>query len=243
MTERVQKVLASLAIGSRRQIEAMIKAGRIQINGRTVRLGDRMQPGDKVKVDGRLCGGRVHQSARTRVLAYYKPAGEICTQRDPEGRRTVFQHLPRLKRGRWISIGRLDFNTTGLLLFTNNGELANRLMHPGSVIEREYAVRVLGRATPRQLHNLRAGVTLEEGTARFTDIVDSGGAGSNHWYHVVIMAGRNREVRRLWESQGLTVSRLIRTRYGAYILPRKRRPGQFWELTADEIRALQADTG
>jgi len=155
----------------------------------------------------------------------------------------VFESLPRLKRGRWINVGRLDVNSIGLLLFTDNGELAHRLMHPSRRLEREYAVRVLGEATPEQLQRLREGVKLEDGVARFTDIVDSGGKGSNHWYHVVIMEGRNREVRRLWESQGLTVSRLMRVRYGPYILPRRKKPGEFWDLDEAQVKALMEEAG
>lgn len=241
--ERIQKVLANAGLGSRREIEGWIREGRIRVNGRTAVPGDRIGPRDKVRIDGRDIHLEKAAPDKPRVLAYYKPAGEVCSRRDEKGRKSVFDRLPRLKRGRWINIGRLDINSIGLLLFTNNGELANRCMHPSSRMEREYAVRVMGEATTEQLDNLRRGVQLEDGTARFTDIVDSGGKGSNHWYHVVIMEGRNREVRRLWESQGLTVSRLMRVRYGPYILPRRKRPGDFWDLDDAEVRKLMGEVG
>lgn len=241
--ERIQKRLAQAGIGSRRQIEQWIRDGRIKVNGRTATLGDRIGPRDRVRLDGRELALDKSTSSKTRVLAYYKPVGEVCSRRDEKGRKTVFDSLPRPKQGRWINIGRLDLNSIGLLLFTNNGELAHRLMHPSREIEREYAVRVLGEATPEQLQRLRAGVRLDDGEARFTDIVDSGGKGSNHWYHVVIMEGKNREVRRLWESQGLTVSRLMRVRYGPYIMPRRKKPGDFWNLDEKEVRALMQEAG
>lgn len=241
MPERIQKVLARAGVGSRREIEAWIKAGRIRVNGKVATLGDQMKDTDTVKLDGRLLK-RHHspQSQKTRILAYYKPEGEICTRNDPEGRRTVFERLPKIKGGRWVSIGRLDINSSGLLLFTNDGELANRLMHPSSMIDREYAVRVLGTATDQQIATLLKGVQLEDGEARFSDIVDSGGEGANHWYHVVLMEGKNREVRRLWESQGLAVNRLIRVRYGPYILDRKHRVGKVLELDQKDIDRLRA---
>jgi 23S rRNA pseudouridine2605 synthase len=241
--ERIQKRLARAGIGSRRQIEQWIRDGRIKVNGRTATLGDRLGPGDRVRLDGRELALDKGTSRKTRVLAYYKPAGEVCSHRDEKGRKTVFDSLPRLRQGRWINIGRLDLNSIGLLLFTNDGELAHRLMHPSRGIEREYAVRVLGEAAPEQLQRLREGVRLDDGMARFTDIVDSGGKGSNHWYHVVIMEGRNREVRRLWESQGLTVSRLMRVRFGPYIMPRQRKPGEFWDLDEKDVAALMQEAG
>lgn len=237
--ERIQKVLARSGLGSRREIEAWIKAGRIQVNGKIATLGDRISTKDRVQVDKRKIDLRKQSSIKTKVLAYYKPEGEVCTRKDEKGRRTVFQSLPKAKNGRWINIGRLDITTTGLLLFTNDGELANHLMHPSNNIDREYAVRVLGTASDAQLDAMRTGVELEDGPARFTDIVDSGGQGHNHWYHVVLMEGRNREVRRLWESQGLQVTRLMRVRFGSYILPRNKRQGQFWDLTQEEIEQLK----
>ena len=236
--ERLQKLLASAGHGSRRQIESWITEGRISVNGKIASLGDRATVHDRIKIDQREIHLDKSLPGVTRVLAYYKPEGEICTRSDPEGRRTVFASLPKIKKGKWIAIGRLDINSCGLLLFTNDGELANGLMHPSAQVEREYAVRVLGEASNEQLTKMLKGVKLEDGMARFTDIVDSGGKGANHWYHVVIMEGRNREVRRLWESQGLAVSRLIRVRYGPYILPRRKRPGQFWDLDKKEVKAL-----
>lgn len=241
MAERIQKVLARAGFGSRREIERWIKEGRIEINGKKAGLGDQIDDNTIVKLDGKILKRqRLEKDSTTRVIGYYKPEGEICTRNDPEGRPTVFKKLPRIQGGRWISVGRLDINSSGLLLFTNDGELANRLMHPSSEIDREYAVRVLGTASDEQLQTLRDGVELEDGFARFTDIVESGGEGANHWYHVVLMEGKNREVRRLWESQGLVVSRLIRVRYGPYFLESKRRVGNVWELEQKEIDSLVA---
>lgn len=239
MAERIQKVLANAGHGSRRQIEAWIKEDRITVNGKPATLGQTVDHTDRISIDSRPI--RLHFTRgekKPKVIAYYKPVGEVCTRKDEKGRETVFSKLPRIRNSRWINIGRLDINTTGLLLFTTDGDLANKLMHPSSQIEREYAVRVLGEATKQQLQAMKDGVELEDGLARFTDIVDSGGEGANHWYHVVIMEGRNREVRRLWESQGLVVSRLIRTRFGPYILPRRKRVGQNWRLEDNEIQAL-----
>ncbi len=242
MSERIQKVLANAGHGSRRQIEAWIKEGKITVNGKLAILGQTIDHTDRISIDSRsirLHFPRNDKKPEAKFIAYYKPVGEVCTRKDEKGRVTVFSKLPRLRNSRWINIGRLDINTTGLLLFTTDGDLANKLMHPSSQIEREYAVRVLGQATKEQLQAMRAGVELEDGMAQFTDIVDSGGEGANHWYHVVVMEGRNREVRRLWESQGLKVSRLIRTRFGPYILPRRKRPGQNWRLEDKDIVALQ----
>jgi 23S rRNA pseudouridine2605 synthase len=241
--ERIQKVLARAGVASRREIELWIKAGRIKINGRSAELGDHISPKDKIKVDNRVIHLADPLTEKIKVLAYYKPTGEICARSDPKHKKTVFQSLPKLKNGRWINIGRLDINTIGLLLFTNDGELANRLMHPSNQVEREYAVRVLGKANEVQMKAMMKGVKLDDGMARFSDIVDSGGEGANHWYHVVIAEGRNREVRRLWESQGLMVSRLMRVRFGSYILPRSKRPGNFWDLSETEIKALTESVG
>lgn len=241
--ERIQKVLARVGVGSRREIETWIKAGRIKINGKLAKPGDHISGKDKIKIDNRVIHLVDPASEKLKVLAYYKPAGEICARSDPKHKKTVFSSLPKLKNGRWINIGRLDVNTIGLLLFTNDGELANRLMHPSNEVEREYAVRVLGKVTDSQTEALLKGVKLDDGVARFSDIVDSGGEGANHWYHVVIAEGRNREVRRLWESQGLKVSRLIRVRFGSYILPRSKRPGNFWDLNETEIKALSKSAG
>ncbi len=242
-SERIQKVLANAGLGSRRQVETWIRLGKVKVNGKLASIGDHINITDKISLDGKLVRLQTVIPTSVRMIACYKPAGLICTRNDPEGRKTVFDDLPKLTKGRWVNVGRLDINTTGLLLFTNNGELANRFMHPSSNIEREYAVRVLGKATDRQLTALREGIMLEDGTAGFSDIIDAGGEGTNHWYHVVLTEGRNREVRRLWESQGLKVSRLIRVRYGSYALPRKKRPGQCWELEQSEIDALMQNVG
>jgi len=244
MSERIQKALARAGYGSRRKIEEWIKAGRISVNGETATPGDRIGANDKVRLDGKpIKKIDFTQQQTSRIIAYYKNAGEICSRDDPQGRPTVFAKLPKLSHGCWISVGRLDLNTTGLLLFTNNGDLANGLMHPSHNIDREYAVRVQGKVRPEQLQALRDGVQLEDGPARFTDIVDSGGEGSNHWYHVVLKEGRNREVRRLWESQNLRVSRLIRVRFGPYVLPRNKRSGQYWELEKADVKALKQAAG
>ncbi|MGY0215814.1 23S rRNA pseudouridine(2605) synthase RluB [Endozoicomonadaceae bacterium StTr2] len=235
--EKLQKVLARAGLGSRRELERWIADGRVMVNDRTATLGDRVVDTDVVRVDGRPVKFQAEEHPR-RVLAFNKPEGLVCSRRDPEGRATVFDQLPNPGTGRWISIGRLDINTSGLLLFTNDGELANRLMHPSYTVEREYAVRVMGNVTEEHLHNMFTGVELEDGKARFTDIVESGGEGINRWFHVVIMEGRNREVRRLWESQGLQVSRLKRVRYGSLIIPDHLRVGRWTELEDKDINAL-----
>ncbi|GAB4223858.1 MAG: 23S rRNA pseudouridine(2605) synthase RluB [Gammaproteobacteria bacterium] len=241
-SEKLQKVLARLGLGSRREIEGWIAAGRVQVNGQTAKLGERVTLTDNIKIDNRLVNLQHSNQApeTTRVLLYHKMAGEVCTRSDPRRRRTVFMRLPRIHHARWVAVGRLDVTTSGLLLFTNNGELANGLMHPRSQIEREYAVRVLGEVTSEMLTNLQQGVMLHDGLAKFERIEDSGGEGANHWYHVVLREGRNREVRRLWESQGLTVSRLIRVRFGTIELPRNLRQGRFVDLTPQQIQSLQA---
>jgi 23S rRNA pseudouridine2605 synthase len=241
--ERVQKVLARAGLGSRREIESWIEAGRVSINGRIAKLGDCAAPGDILAVDGRRVHGLRLKPKEIRVLGYYKPPGIVCSRRDPEGRPTVFDQLPSRFRGRWVSIGRLDLNTSGLLLFTNHGELANRLMHPSHEIEREYAVRVLGEVREDILERLRKGVALEDGPARFEAISDAGGEGANHWFHVTLREGRNREVRRLWESQGVIVSRLIRIRYGSVELQRGARQGRWWELEPNEVEGLLQSVG
>ncbi len=234
--EKLQKVLARAGIGSRREMERWIQEGRFTIDGRTASLGDRVTGDVKVQLDGKPV--QLEETAQVRCLLYHKPVGEVCSRKDPEGRRTVFESLPPLKGGRWIVIGRLDYNTSGLLLFTTDGELANALMHPSSMIEREYLVRVMGRLDDGILERLKAGVELDDGPARFTDIVDGGGEGINRWFYVVLMEGRNREVRRLWESQGLTVSRLKRVRYGDVFIPSKLKKGEWMELPGSDVDVL-----
>src|SRR3569623_1635506 len=238
MSERLQKWLARAGLGSRRGLEDWIRAGRVTVNGAPAQLGKSVADGDVVCVDGReIAAPPPLDEARPRVMIYHKPACESFTQSDPEGRATVFDRLPRVG-GRWIAVGRLDLNTLGLLLFTNDGELANRLMHPSSEIEREYAVRVLGEVEDAILKRLRKGVELADGPAHCEALVDAGGEGANHWYHVVLREGRNREVRRMWVSQGVTVSRLMRVRFGPIGLPRTLRPGHHRELETDDINLL-----
>ncbi|SJZ50821.1 ribosomal large subunit pseudouridine synthase B [Oceanospirillum multiglobuliferum] len=242
-TEKLQKVLARSGMGSRREMERLIESGEITINGKTATLGDRVSMQDMVAIHGRQIKLTAEEDVPRRVIMYNKPEGELCTRNDPQGRRTVFDRLPKLKGERWISIGRLDINTSGLLLFTTDGELANRLMHPSQQIEREYAVRVMGDVQPEHVKNMVEGVMLEDGLAKFTDVQEFGGEGINTWFHVVIMEGRNREVRRLWESQGLTVSRLKRVRYGSIFLDKRARAGEWIELTQQEIDQLTELTG
>jgi 23S rRNA pseudouridine2605 synthase len=217
-------------------MERWIEAGRVSVNGKAASLGDRVDDKARVAIDGKPLNRA--PAGQTRCILYHKPPAEVRSRKDPEGRRTVFERLPILKSGRWISIGRLDYNTSGLLLFTTDGELANALMHPSSNIEREYMVRVMGDVDEGILQRLIDGVMLEDGVARFTDIQDGGGDGINRWFYVVLMEGRNREVRRLWESQGLTVSRLKRVRYGEVFIPSKVKQGQWVELESKEIKGL-----
>lgn len=236
--EKLHKVLARSGVGSRREMERWIQEGRVFVNDEKATLGDRIGSKDQVKVDGREIKLVFGKDASRRVLIYNKPVGEICTRHDPEGRATVFRHLPPLKDGRWIAIGRLDINTSGLLLFTTDGELANALMHPSANIDREYAVRVLGDVPEATLERLKEGVLLDDGMARFTDVQFFDGEGANKWYHCVVMEGRNREVRRLWESQELQVSRLKRVRYGPVFLPSDVRAGTWREMTLKEVKEL-----
>lgn len=241
--EKLQKVLARAGLGSRREMERAIDAGRAKINGKIARLGDRVALSDEVVFDGRKVNIGSATTQRRRVLLYNKPEGEICSRSDPEGRPTVYDKLPQLADGRWISVGRLDFNTSGLLLFTNDGELANQLMHPSSVIDREYLVRIQGDVDDDMRKRLLKGVQLEDGVARFTDIVDGAGEGRNRWFYCVVMEGRNREVRRLWESQGVKVSRLKRVRYGNIFIPSHVRVGQWLELDDKELKDLCLTAG
>ena len=239
-TERVQKALARMGYGSRREIERLIGEEKIRINGQLAKLGDHVTEGDKVNVGNRRAIIKSDVN-RIRVLLYNKPEGEICTQKDEQGRPTVFKSIGRLKEGRWIGVGRLDINSSGLLLFTNYGDLANHLMHPSSEIEREYAVRVQGEVTSEMIKNMLKGVELEDGLLKFDQILDGGGQGANHWYHVILKEGKNREVRRLWQSQDVRVSRLTRVRYGSIVLPRDLKVGKKLELTLDEIKTLFAE--
>ena len=238
MTEKLQKVLARAGFGSRREIETWIAKGRIKVNGEVAKVGDRIGDDDRVVVDGKKLSPQKKAREDRRVILYNKAEGEICTRKDPQGRSTVYDKLPSLKHGRWVSIGRLDINTSGLLLFTTDGELANKLMHPSSEIEREYAVRVMGEVTAEMVQNMYKGIVLEGHLCRFTDVQYFDGEGINQWYHVVIMEGRNREVRKLWESQGLKVSRLKRVRYGPIFIPSKITKGQFRELPKADVKAL-----
>lgn len=243
MSEKLQKVLARAGLGSRRSLEQWIQDNRVSVNGKVAHIGDRVTAEDVIRVDGHIIAQYAKEPAETRVLLYHKPEGEVCTRSDPEGRPTVFDKLPILRHGRWVIVGRLDFNTTGLLLFTTNGELANRLMHPSQQIEREYAVRILGNVDAAMINRLKKGVMLEDGKAHFDEIIDAGGTGANHWYHVVLKEGRNREVRRLWESQGVKVSRLMRVRFGQIMMPRSLRFGRYMELPEDQINELSNSVG
>ncbi len=235
-SEKLHKMLAAAGLGSRRDMEMLIATGRVSVNGQPVQVGDRVTPNDVVRVDGRVVRLPWDAANQPRILLYHKPEGEIVSRDDPQGRPSVFDQLPKLKGERWIAIGRLDYNTEGLLIFTTNGELANRFMHPRFDVEREYAVRVLGdELTPEQIQALKTGVQLEDGEARVESITVGGGEGANKWYNLVIKEGRNREVRRLFEALGLTVSRLIRVRFGPISLPPRLKRGQRLELTPDEV--------
>lgn len=239
--ERLQKILSRAGLGSRREMERLIEQGLVQINGKTAKLGDVATEEDKISLRGRMIDNPLKIVQKTRILLYHKPIGEISSRHDPKHEKTVFDKLPHLKQGRWIQVGRLDMNTSGLLIFTNNGELANRLMHPRYQIEREYAVRVRGQVTPEMLKTLQKGVALDDGPAQFKRVEYRGGEGSNAWYHVVITEGRNREVRRLWQSQGLEVSRLIRIRYGDLKMPRALARGDFTELPPQTVETFIAN--
>jgi len=234
MSEKLQKVLARAGHGSRREIEAIIEAGRVSVDGKIATLGDRVEivPGLKIRIDGHLISVKESAEQICRVLAYYKPEGELCTRNDPEGRPTVFDRLPKLRGARWIAVGRLDVNTCGLLLFTTDGELANRLMHPSREVEREYAVRVFGQVDENKLRDLSRGVQLEDGPAAFKTIKFTGGEGINQWYNVTLTEGRNREVRRL-----------IRVRYGDILLPKGLPRGGYTELDLTQTNYLRELVG
>jgi len=238
VSERLQKLLAAAGHGSRRQIEQWIREGRLTVGDHVATLGERAEAGADIRLDGAPLRLAAMESVRREVLLYHKPEGEMTTRSDPQGRPTVFERLPAPRQGRWVVIGRLDVNTTGLLLFTNDGALAHRLMHPGSEVEREYLVRVRGSPPPQVLEQLRVGVVLEDGPARFDAIEPvPGHDGAGHcWFRVVLHEGRNREVRRLWQAAGFEVSRLSRLRYGPVQLPRDLRPGQ-WRLLGEAVAA------
>jgi len=241
-TPKLHKVLAQAGVGSRLEMEQLILEGRISVNNEPAHIGQRVQYGDQIKVNGKPIRFRI-EPPPARVLAYHKPVGEVVTHDDPQNRPTVFRKLPRLHQGKWQSVGRLDLNTEGLLLFTSSGELANKLMHPRFGLEREYAVRVLGALSPEEKERLLGGVQLEDGVATFGSIEDGGGEGANQWYRVTISEGRNREVRRMFEAVGHAVSRLIRIRYGAMLLPRGLKRGAWVELDERDIRALMQAAG
>jgi 23S rRNA pseudouridine2605 synthase len=236
--ERLQKLLAGAGFGSRRTIEDWIRLGRVRVNGAVAQLGDRAGPRDRVEVDGRAVALQPSATVQSALLVYHKPVGEMTTRRDPQGRPTVFERLPPAPGGRWIAIGRLDVNTSGLLLFTNDGGLAHRLMHPSSEVPREYLVRVRDQPTPAVLARLREGVLLEDGPARFDRIVQEPGSEGHGWFRVTLHEGRNREVRRIWSEVGHEVSRLTRIRFGSLVLPRDLRPGQSRPGTATELAEL-----
>ena len=239
VTYKLQKLLAQKGLGSRREMEALIASGGVSINGRTAVLGARVSAQDRVQIGKRVI--RFDFADRLpQVLLYHKPEGEIVSRSDPEGRPTVFDKLPHLKSSKWIAIGRLDFNTSGLLVFTTDGSLANRLMHPRFEMEREYAVRIIGELTAEQITQLTTGIQLNDGMASFDLLIEEGGEGINHWYRVVLREGRNREVRRMFEAIGVTVSRLMRVRFGPINLPPRIKRGQWMELNEKETRRMLA---
>ncbi|AUJ70238.1 MULTISPECIES: 23S rRNA pseudouridine(2605) synthase RluB [Pseudoalteromonas] len=239
MSEKLQKVLARAGVGSRREMEKYIESNRVSVDGKVAKLGDRVEETSVIRVDGHIVKIEQQEERICRVLMYHKPEGELCTRRDPQGRRTVFDRLPKLDGDRWIAIGRLDINTSGLLLFTNDGELANRLMHPKYEVEREYSARVFGEVTNQTLRTLTKGVELEDGPAKFLKIKPLGGEGLNKWFNVTLTEGRNREVRRLWQSQDVEVSRLIRIRYGKLELNKRLPQGGWEELKLEDVNYLR----
>ncbi|GAB6034338.1 23S rRNA pseudouridine(2605) synthase RluB [Galenea microaerophila] len=244
--EKLQKILARAGFGSRREVEKLISEGLVKVNDQVAKLGDRAQPEDKIKVRDQLVKETRLAKQPTQVILYNKPEGQVTSRKDEKGRETVFQHLPRIINSRWVAIGRLDINTSGLLMFTNNGELANRLMHPSYEVEREYSVRVFGEVSKETLKQLKKGVKLEDGWAKFDRIIklpQQDDESINQWYKVTLKEGRNREVRRMWEAVGVQVSRLIRTRYGAFQLPRNLRQGKSEPLTWRQVNQLLKSVG
>ena len=239
MKTRIHKILADHGIGSRRGIESLIKQRKVKVNGELATLGQLVSEHDIFEVEGRTVRLSKKDPTKKRILMYNKKVGEISSRNDPDHKKTIFDSLPKLKSGRWVSVGRLDINTSGLILFTNDGSLANQLMHPSSNIEREYIARVHGQVTDQILNNLMKGVKLEDGFAKFTDVQGGRKGNTNQWFAMVIMEGRTREVRRLWESQGLEISRLKRVRYGSLFLPASLKQGTFKELSKSEISALE----
>ena len=239
MKTRIHKILADHGIGSRRGIESLIKQRKVKVNGELATLGQLVSEHDIFEVEGRTVRLSKKDPSKKRILIYNKKVGEISSRNDPDHKKTIFDSLPKLKSGRWVSVGRLDINTSGLILFTNDGSLANQLMHPSSNIEREYIARVHGQVTDQILNNLMKGVKLEDGFAKFTDVQGGRKGNTNQWFAMVIMEGRTREVRRLWESQGLEISRLKRVRYGSLFLPASLKQGAFKELSKSEISALE----
>ena len=240
--ERLQKVMAAAGLGSRRNLEKQIKGGKVLVNNKPATIGQNANAGDKISYDGKEWKVDSVATAQ-RSLVYNKPTGEMTTRSDPQGRPTVFDKLPTIQGARWIAVGRLDLNTSGLLLMTTDGELANAMMHPSNQVDREYACRIFGEVDAEKLANLRKGVMLDDGMAQFSDIQAAGGDESNQWYHVTLLEGRNREVRRLWASQDVIVSRLKRVRYGAVFLPKRLRMGDWSELSNGDHQVLREDVG
>ena len=239
MKHRIHKVLAEHGHGSRRGIEKLIKQNKVEVNGKIAKTGQLVSEKDSFKIEGKSIFLNPKDQKDTRILIYNKRVGEVSSRRDPQNRPTIFDNLPRLNSGRWVSVGRLDINTSGLILFTNNGELANKLMHPSSLIEREYVARIHGLVTRKIVQKLVDGVKLEDGLARFTDVQEGKKGNTNQWFAMVIMEGRTREVRRLWESQNLQVSRLKRVRYGDLFLPANLKQGSYKELSKSEVKVIE----
>lgn len=236
-SQKLHKILAQAGLGSRRLMEAWIKEGKVNVNGSVATIGTRVKPTDAIRI-GKKTVRWPATHRLPRVLVYHKPEGEIVSHEDPEGRTSVFERLPQLRGAKWLAVGRLDYNTSGLLIFTTSGELANRMMHPRFAVEREYAVRIVGQLGAGQLERLKNGIELSDGLAKVDAIADEGGEGSNHWYRIVLREGRNRVVRRMFEGLGLTVSRLIRVRFGVVALPPRLKRGQVTSLPAAEVKRL-----